>query len=467
MPHRPALLWFRDDLRLDDHPALLDAVHTGRPLLCVFVLEDQDTPLPPLGGASHWWLHGALSSLRTALEKHGGTLLTFRGRADTLIPALVRATDAASLHTSARFHQNERAQEDRIADALPTHVEFRKHWGSVLLNPEAVTTKSGATYRVYTPFWKALQQQPIPTPCAIPSDLRFVTFSEPLLAEHLLEEDTLLPHHPDWAGGLREHWETSLNAAHEQLDDFITHDLNHYETERNIMGRDGTSHLAPYLAWGQISPRRIWHSVRNSGKNHPDTHCYLSELAWRDFARYTLYHTPDLPFRNLNQKFDALPWRDDPKALAAWQQGRTGIPIVDAGMRELWHTGTMHNRARMIVGSFLTRHLLIHWREGEAWFRDTLVDADNASNAMNWQWVAGTGIDATPFFRIFNPTLQAEKFDPDAAYIHRWVPELRNLSGKDVREPWNAPALLRNNYPSPIVDLKKGRTRALEALSSC
>ncbi|GBQ07173.1 cryptochrome/photolyase family protein [Saccharibacter floricola] len=466
MVQRPTLLWFRDDLRLDDHPALYEAAQIGRPLLCVFILENGQTALPPLGGAAHWWLHGALSSLRHALEERGGTLITLRGEAETLIPALARATQAASVHTHARFHERERAQEDRIAQALPDQVALHKYWGTVLLSPNTVATKSGASYRVFTPFWKALQQHPIPTPLPIPRTLQFFALPDDVLSEYRFDEETLRPHHPDWAEGLRERWDTSLIAAHEQLDDFITHDLAHYETDRNLMGQEGTSCLSPRLAWGQLSPRRVWHTVRQSGKSQPDTRCYLSELAWRDFARYTLYHTPDLPFRNLNQKFDRMPWRNDPKALRAWQQGRTGIPIVDAGMRELWHTGWMHNRARMIVGSFLTRHLLIHWREGEAWFRDTLIDADHASNSMNWQWVSGTGIDATPFFRIFNPTLQAEKFDPHGDYIRTWVPELRSLSGKELREPWTAPSLFKTDYPAPIIDLKEGRARALDALRS-
>lgn len=471
MSHRPAILWFRDDLRTYDHPAFYQAAQTGQPLLCVFIMETAP-PLPPLGGAAHWWLHGALASLRETLEKAGGHLLTLHGASEALLPALARDINATAIYTHARFHQHERAQEERIAKALPSEIILHKSWGSVLLDPERVKNKTGKIYRVFTPFWKALQQHTIATPLPEPKNPHFLSFKHDLYAEHRLDESQLLPQRPDWASGLRDTWEPTLRAAGEHLRDFVRHDLSNYETSRNLMGENGTSHLAPYLASGQISPRVVWHVVRRHGRSASDVHCFLSEIAWREFARYTLYHLEALPFHNLNPKFNHLPWQNNPATLKAWQTGRTGIPIVDAGMRELWETGSMHNRARMIVGSFLTRHLLTHWSKGEEWFRDTLVDADNASNSMNWQWVAGTGIDATPYFRIFNPTLQAEKFDPHGDYITRWVPELRGLSGKDVREPWNASPMLLSSvgiqlghtYPYPIVELKKGRDAALSAL---
>lgn len=468
----PALLWFRDDLRLGDHPALTRASATGLPLLCVYVIDESGATRAP-GAALKWWLHGALAALRKALEERGGTLLVLNGDPETLIPALAERSGAEQLFCHYRYQEEARQQDDRIAEALSERkcTMIRSH-GTLLRPPESVATKSGTPYRVFGAWWKAFRACGEPAkPCGIPDRLSFARV--PSLEggfRPAREDDLLLPRHPDWSGGLQAQWEPGEEAALEALSDFVAHGLATYESGRNELAADGSARLSPYLNLGILSPRQVWH--RCLGKGRPeDRECFLSELGWRDFSWYVLFHQPQLPYRNLKPEFDRLIWRTDPAALNAWQKGRTGIPVVDAGMRQLWETGWMHNRARMIVASFLVKHLLIDWREGEAWFRDTLVDADVASNAVNWQWVAGTGIEASPFFRIFNPVRQAATFDPHGDYIRRWVPELSDLPDEAIAAPWDAPeATLRKagvtlgeTYPAPIVDLGIGRDRAMKA----
>lgn len=469
---RPAIVWFRDDLRLADHPALYDAASSGRPLICLYVLDDETPALHPFGAASRWWLHGALADLRKDLEKHGGSLLTFSGSAEKLLPHLTKQTDAASVHWHHRLHELERAQDDRIRNSLEQQgCEVRAHWGTVLLDPDTVRTKQGGFYKVCGSFWKALQAHAVPDALEAPDGLLFHDIPKSLLPAARLNEKDLCPQAPDWAVGFRKTWEPGEAEGQEHLEDFLKDSVAGYPRGRDRVAEEGTSRLSPYLASGAVSPRQVWAALQKHGAHTDGPRIFLSELGWREFARYTLYHLPNLPFENLNSKFSAMPWRESAFDLQAWQRGQTGVPIVDAGMRQLWQTGWMHNRARMIVGSFLTKHLLIDWKEGEAWFRDTLVDADFANNAMNWQWVAGTGIEATPFFRVFNPTRQAEKFDPDGDYIRRWVPELRRLSGKALFAPWVAEdeelrrggVVLGRTYPRAIVDLKDGRDRALQA----
>ncbi|MBF0861872.1 cryptochrome/photolyase family protein [Gluconobacter kanchanaburiensis] len=468
----PAIVWFRDDLRMADHPALHAAADSDRPLICLYVLDDITPALHPLGAAARWWLHGALADLRRDLKKQGGTLLTLLGSAEKLLPQLAKLTGATSVYWHHRLHEKERAQDDRIRTALEQQgCEVRPHWGTVLVDPETVQTKQGGFYKVCGSFWKALQTHAVPEPLEAPSRLSFRVVPSSILSDARLNEDDLCPHAPDWAVDFRKTWEPGESEAQEHLEDFLRHSVAHYSTGRDRVAEEGTSRLSPYLASGAVSPRQVWAAIQKYGAHTEGPRIFLSELGWREFARYTLYHLSKLPFENLNPKFSGLKWRSNAADLKAWQQGRTGVPIVDAGMRQLWQTGWMHNRARMIVGSFLTKHLLIDWKKGDAWFRDTLVDADFANNAMNWQWVAGTGIEATPFFRIFNPTRQAEKFDPDGDYIRQWVPELRGLSGRALFEPWAAKdddlrkgrVQLGRTYPHPIVDLKEGRDRALQA----
>lgn len=466
----PVIVWFRDDLRLADHPALCEASATGKKILCVYILDEKSKGIRPLGGAARWWLHGALAALRRQLKAKGGALLTFEGEAPEIFDQLVRQTKADSVFCHHRYQKPEREQDDIIAARLKErHVTLFRAHGTLLRAPDAVMTKSGTSFQVFGAYWKAAcALGDVPAPRRVPSHLSFYD-PAPLTSLPQLDEAKLLPTKPDWAEGLRQNWEPGAEEGEELLHDFVAHALHRYDRGRNEMAADGSSRLSPYLRFGHVSPRQVWAAA--SKVPGADTGVFLSEIGWREFAWYTLYHQPELTSCNLKSRFDVLEWRRSTADLQAWQQGRTGIPIVDAGMRQLWQTGWMHNRARMIIGSFLVKHLLLDWKQGEAWFWDTLVDADPANNAMNWQWVAGTGIEATPFFRIFNPLLQAEKFDPHGDYVRRWVPELARLSDKAIRAPWNeteetlrqAKVKLGGNYPKPIVDLQQGRERALAA----
>nr|WP_294918188.1 deoxyribodipyrimidine photo-lyase [uncultured Neokomagataea sp.] len=472
---KPVILWFRHDLRLDDHPALLSAVATGHPLMCVYVFDPCVERSAVEGGAYRWWLRGALAALRKQLQSYGGTLLTLAGDAQDVLPRLAAEIGAVTVFAHQRVLAAERAQDQRLVEKLAQcGIGFQLEWGTVLRHPQDILTKDRYAYRVYTAFWKALRAVGAEAPVSAPQEIVFCGLSASLLADMRLNEERLRPVVPDWAAGMRASWRVDGKAGMQVLEAFVNDLCCDYAKARDYMAREGTSRLSPYLASGMLSPRRVWDVLAQRGDDGEGAQVFLSELGWREFAQYTLFHVPSLSYENVNPKFHAMPWRRSEQDLTAWQRGQTGVPIVDAAMRQLWQTGWMHNRARMIAGSFLTKHLLIDWREGEAWFRDTLVDYDPASNAMNWQWVAGTGIDAAPFFRIFNPTLQAEKFDPDGEYIRRWVPELGALSGKALREPWNASVTvlrsagveLGQTYPRPIVGLPEGRERALGAFKA-
>jgi deoxyribodipyrimidine photo-lyase len=368
-----------------------------------------------------------------------------------------------------------RTLAERVQAALAdTGVGAQSFAGDLLVAPENIRNKENRGLRVFTPFWRRVQSLGDPaSPLPMPKKL----LAGPRLASDALESWQLEPTGPDWAGGLRENWKPGEAVAQKRLKAFLEN-VAGYANNRDRPDRDGTSRLSPHLRFGEISPRQVWHAARFAAAEHPrrasDIDKFLSELGWREFCRHLLYDVPDLAERNLQSSFDAFPWKHDAKALRAWQRGMTGYPIVDAGMRELWHTGVMHNRVRMVVASFLVKHLLIDWREGEKWFWDTLVDADAGSNPANWQWVAGSGADAAPYFRVFNPILQGEKFDPDGDYVRRWVPELARLPNKMIHQPWEATPLelasagveLGKSYPHPIIDHKAGRERALKAYAS-
>ncbi|AQS89445.1 deoxyribodipyrimidine photolyase [Neoasaia chiangmaiensis NBRC 101099] len=472
---KPVIVWFRDDLRLADHPALHDAIDSGRPVIAVYVLDEETGGVRPLGGAARWWLHGALAALRAQLNDMGGTLLTFAGPAPETLDRLADISGAGALYCHYRYQKEARDQDSAVFDRLAgRRVEIVQRHGTLLRAPDAVRTKTGTPYRVFGAYWKAaVKLGPPPRPLAAPGRIRF--WSSPThwpKTMRPLDEDALLPRKPNWAGGLEADWTPGEAAGREILRDFVTHALAHYDTGRNEMAAEGSSRLSPYLRFGHVSPRQVWDAV--SHIKGTDAEVFRGEIGWREFAWNTLYHAPDLPHRNLKPRFDIMRWRRDEGDVRAWQQGRTGIPIVDAGMRQLWETGWMHNRARMITASLLVKHLLIDWRVGEAWFWDTLVDADPANNAVNWQWVAGTGIEATPFFRVFSPLRQCERFDPDGDYMRRWVPELAKLTGKEIPAPWTlsqqslrqAGVTLGKTYPEPIVDLDGGRQRALDALKA-
>jgi deoxyribodipyrimidine photo-lyase len=450
----PLLVWLRRELRLADNPVLDAAVASGRPLVIVFVLDDTSPGLFRQGAASRWWLHHSLESLARDIADRGNRLVLRRGRFEQVIPALAAEIGAAAVHAGLPTEPWARVALRAVKAALP--VSLHTHLSTLLHRPDALRTQAGTPFGVFTPFARAClaQGDPLPSP---PAAARLPP--GPAIPSEVLDDWALLPRRPDWAGGLRAAWSPGEATAAARLDRFAAAALADYAERRDLPGEDGTSRLSPHLAFGEISPRAVWHAAAGE--------TFRAELLWREFSAHLLWHHQDLPTAPLRRQFAAMPWRDDSAGLAAWQRGRTGVPIVDAGMRQLWHTGWMHNRVRMIVASFLVKHLLIDWRHGEAWFRDTLVDADLASNSASWQWVAGCGADAAPFFRVFNPVLQGRKFDPHGAYVRRWVDELGDLPDAAIHAPWEAPALLRPRcYPAPLVDLAAGRARALATFAT-
>ncbi len=466
---KPIIVWFRQDLRLADNPALAAAAHSGRPVACVYILEDGPSRRWAMGGASRWWLHGALQSLQGDLARIGGRLILRRGAASGLLPTLIAETGADSVFWNRRYEPEAASGDATLKKMLTNYGVVAKDFqGDVLVEPATLLSAAGRPYRVFTPFWRALRQTDPGSPLRAPSRLDGAGVH---IVSDRLEDWALRPTAPDWASGLSEAWSPGEAGAHLRLDDFLAR-ADRYPAGRDRPDMIATSRLSPHLHFGEMSPRQLWHEILRHAPVLPDGgEKFLSELGWREFARHLLFHNPTLPDAPLLRKFEAFPWQDDPMRFSAWCRGRTGIPIVDAGMRELWQTGWMHNRVRMITASFLIKHLMIDWRRGEAWFWDTLVDADLANNAAGWQWVAGSGADAAPFFRIFNPVLQGEKFDPQGSYVRRFLPELTRLPDRYIHKPWQAPMAVRResgvqldaNYPSPIVDLAAGRARALAA----
>ncbi|KAA5603861.1 deoxyribodipyrimidine photo-lyase [Roseospira marina] len=464
----PVLLWFRRDLRLADHPALTAAVATGRPIVPVYLLDGDDPGGRPLGGAARWWLHESLAALGHALEARGSALILRRGPPGEALVALARETGADTVYWSRTVGVDEAALAARLEDQ---GVAARRFGGCLLFDPDAVRTQQGRPFQVFTPFWnRVLALDPPPRPEPAPSHIP-APYDWP--AGDALEDWALQPTQPDWAGGLRATWAPGEEAANAVLDGFLDGPIDCYAEARDALGVDGTSRLSPYLRFGEVGPRTLWHAVRDR-PNDPSAEVFLRELGWREFCHHLLHEHPAMAETPLKESFAAFPWRDDPAGLEAWQTGRTGYPVVDAAMRKLWRTGWMHNRARMIVGSFLVKDLRIDWREGERWFWDTLVDACPANNPCSWQWIAGCGADAAPYFRIFNPVLQGEKFDTTGRYVRRWVPELARLPDRVLHKPWSASApILREagvqfgeTYPGRIVDHGEARDAALKALAT-
>jgi deoxyribodipyrimidine photo-lyase len=464
----PAILLFRNDLRLADHAALQAAIDTGQPVLPVFILDDAAPGPWKLGGASRWWLHHSLAALQQSLKQKGAALHLRRGDTVTIISDIAAKTKATDVFTGGLVDAWSRTTDQAAAEALGQHgARLHRMRTTTLFNPDSVRNKTGGPYGVYTPFANACLALGGPKP---PSPAPATIHAAALPDSDTLDSWNLLPTKPDWAAGLRETWTPGEHGAMQRAEDFLQHSLARYDALRDHPGEDGTSMLSPHLHFGEISAAQLWH-LTHRHPNGKGRETFIRELLWREFCANLLWHNPGLPDSPLKPEFAAMPWRDDKPALTAWQKGQTGVPIVDAGMRQLWQIGWMHNRVRMIVASFLIKHLMIPWQEGEAWFWDTLVDADLASNAGNWQWVAGCGADAAPYFRIFNPVLQGLKFDPDGDYVRRFVPELAGLDSRHIHAPRDAPAealsragiALGKTYPHPIVDLAEGRARALDA----
>jgi len=449
----PVLLWLRQDLRLSDQAALAAAVEEG-PVIPVYILDDDMPRSWAMGGASRWWLHHSLTSLDERLREKGSRLILRRGASAEILAQLAEETGACRVHALHHYEPWWRNAEKAVAKAL----DLCLHDGGLLLPPGAVRTGAGGIYRIYTPFSRAvMEHMPPPTPTRAPAA---IPSPDQWPASDALEDWALLPTKPDWATGFTEDWTPGEAGARAHLNSFLDA-VGDYPVARNLPSVEGSSRLSPHLHFGEISPATVWHRVAASGQ---DATVYLKELIWRDYAHVQICQMPTYGSENARSDFDALQWRDLRSAgsdFTAWKTGRTGYPIVDAGMRQLWATGWMHNRIRMIAASFLIKHLLIDWRHGARWFWDTLVDASYANNSVNWQWVAGSGVDANLFTRIMAPLSQSEKFDA-AAYIRRWVPELADLNDSVIHDP-DAHGARPAAYPPKIIEHREGRERALAA----
>jgi deoxyribodipyrimidine photo-lyase len=466
----PIIVWFRLDLRLSDNPALRAAAEEG-PVIPVYVLDDEAPGDWRMGGASRWWLHHSLASLDRDLRDRGGRLLLLRGPAQEQLMRLVERTGAAAVHWNRRYEPWAIARDGRIKEALTkSGTGVRSFNAQLLFEPWTVRNSEGSPYQVYSPFARACRRRPEPPrPLPEPEELRLVSGGRGVTLKQL----GLLPGSADWAGSLEEAWTPGEAPARERLEAFLDGPVGHYAEDRDRPDLDVTSRLSPHLHFGEIGPRTIWHGLREGDRRRSirGREVFLNEVLWREFAHHLLHHFPQLPEEPLDEAFGVFPWREDPEAFVAWQNGLTGYPIVDAGMRQLRRTGWMHNRVRMVVGSFLVKDLMLPWQAGEAWFWDNLVDADLANNTLGWQWLAGCGPDAAPYFRIFNPVRQGERFDPGGDYVRRWLPELAALPDEHIHAPWQAPEAvlaeagvrLGDTYPRPIVDHGAARDRALRA----
>lgn len=474
----PALVWFRQDLRLDDNLALLAAAqHTA--VIPVFVWSPQEEGDWAPASASRWWLHQSLASLSGALKKLGSRLIIRRGDVAQELRAVCEETGATAVYWNRRYEPCVVSRDTRIKSSLQRlGVTAESFNASLLFEPWEVRTKQDRPFQVYTPYWNACRAStppalPQPPPAKLPAP---GVWPASVKLEALGLEPTI-----DWAGEMRRHWQPGEQGASRRLDDFLAGPIADYADGRNRPDLEGSSSLSPHLHFGEISPRAIWHAVcAHAGDDGSSKtvsggmEVYLKELVWREFAYHLLFHFPTTTDEPLRREFAAFPWREDRAALRAWQRGRTGFPYIDAGMRQLWAIGWMHNRVRMAVASFLVKDLLVPWQEGARWFWDTLVDADLANNTLGWQWTAGCGADAAPYFRVFNPVTQGERFDPNGDYVRRWVPELADLPTPVIHQPWKASAdVLRRGgvelgvtYPRPIVDHAEARERALAGLAS-
>ncbi len=462
-----SILWFRRDLRLADNPALAAALEEG-PVIPVYVHSPEDEGDWAPGGAQRWWLHESLTALSRSLEDRRSRLVIRRGPAAEVIPTLAAETGAVAVHWNRLYEPDLVARDKDLKSRLTEDgINAVSHNGALLAEPWTIETTAGGPYKVFTPYWRSFQKSVHPgSPRSAP-----VTIPGPQTwPEGESVADLGLKPGRDWIDGLAEAWTPGEEGAMDRLVTFTDERVDRYGTDRDLPSRPGTSRLSPHLHFGEISPRQAWHvtALRQDEPGLRDqVEHFHRELGWREFAHHVLFHFPHTPSEPMDSRFARFPWREDSdRLLEAWKRGRTGFPIVDAGMRQLWKTGWMHNRVRMIVASLLVKNLRIPWQSGAAWFWDTLVDADLANNTMGWQWAAGSGADAAPYFRIFNPIRQAEKFDPEGRYVKAWVPELAGLDGKALHAPWQSGEHERCGYPAPVVDLKTSRQDALDAFAA-
>lgn len=462
----PTIVLFRRDLRVSDNAALAAAADRNGPVLALFILDEDIQRTRPMGAASRWWLHHSLVALRQSLEVSGVKLVFARGRTRDVVATAIAASGADCVYWNRRYQPAEAAVDSALKTKLREAGLIAQSFdGALLHEPSLLKTGSGGYYKVYTPFWKALYNgSALRDPIDAPKSINGWEGKFDGLSLHDLD---LLPKTLDWAEGLADRWTPGEAGARQRLQAFNHEDLADYENPRDIPSIRGTSRLSPHLAFGEVTPVQIFAALQRSDEAGATQ--FRKEIGWREFSYHLLFHNPHLHDHSFRPEFQGFTWRRDRGATKAWQTGMTGYPIVDAGMRELWRTGWMHNRVRMITASFLIKDLMIDWREGERWFWDTLVDADPANNPASWQWVAGSGADAAPFFRIFNPVLQGEKFDPHGGYVRRYVPEIAGLPDRYIHRPWEAPAALLahakielgKTYPNPIIDHGAARDRAL------
>ncbi len=467
MDKKIAIYWFRQDLRLSDNPALTKAVASGN-VLPIYILDDHNSGTSAMGRASRWWLHHSLHALNESL---GSKLSVYSGNPQDILDDIIKRFDVSAIYCNRCYEPWRTERDQKIEIHLKQcGIGFHTDNGSLLWEPWHIKKEDGTPYKVFTPFYRkgCLNAKRPREPLAKPTSSNYINDTNSMSIDDL----KLCPKEK-WDKKIEPYWDIGEKGAEKRLENFIDEGLSFYKKGRNIPIKPYVSRISPHLHFGEISPNQLWYAVR-SVNNDDNVDHYCSELGWREFSYSQLYHNPDLPRKNLQPKFDHFPWVDQEDHLLAWQRGETGIPMVDAGMRELWQTGYMHNRVRMIVGSFLVKNLRLHWHHGERWFWDTLIDADLANNSASWQWIAGCGADAAPYFRIFNPVTQGQKFDPDGEYVRRYIPEIAYLPNKYLFNPWEAPELvlkesgikLGSTYPYPIVDLKKSRALALEAFQS-
>ena len=474
MSNSPIIVWIRKDLRLIDNPSLYHAALEGNPVIPVFIWAPSEEGNWCMGEAQQWWLHHSLHAFASTLETQGLKLIVRRGPSESTLFKLAQETGAQTVYWNKVYEPIEAQRDQQTAHFLEKNeIEVIQWDGQILHDPTEISTKSGTPYKVFTPFWRNLKEHlRVPLPLEKPT---FKTGSNHLhaLSSLAIEELQLLPS-LDWAKEFPEYWNPGEETAHNRLRRFTNKAIKQYDHNRDYPAVDGTSRLSPHLCFGEISARTLWHEIVK-GPVYSDVDDekapFLRQLIWREFAYHLIRHFPHTRDQNLRNSFDLFPWSANQEHLDAWKKGRTGYPIVDAGMRQLWRVGWMHNRVRMIVASFLTKHLLIHWLEGAQWFWDTLVDANLPNNTLGWQWAAGSGADAQPFFRIFNPISQGKKFDVDGQYIRTWVPELQKVPNSVLHEPWlmsdkqqqKSCVILGKDYPQPIVDHKEARESALAA----